>query len=242
MQPTPQDIERITERIEILESARFWPEGGLMRLSESGATWGELTGEQQISVLTSSVNWVGFDAGQIVDVTRRVVAGEAMEFWMNGVTEGSPLDPDYERWRDELPSPEGEKELFVEWREDAALRGFGRKEYIPSALSDRDAMALEAELQKIKDDTYIDAEEQATGSMYQRGDGYPFHELPVVERESLIEDYVDWGKYMERGLTFEDQGRVMDGAARDTPRDDFNRALDAAADRGKLQTEKGRDR
>lgn len=84
------------------------------------------------------------------------------------------------------------------------------------SIDDQSRKELGVELDRIKRDTYVDSEQQATGSTYTRGEGgYPFHELPVVERESLIEDYVDWGKYMERGLTFEDQGRVMYEAARD---------------------------
>ncbi len=75
---------------------------------------------------------------------------------------------------------------------------------------------LAAELDRIKRDTYVELEEQVAGWNYTRGDGgLPFHDLPVTDREVLVEDYVDWDKYMERGLTFEDQARVMHEAVRD---------------------------
>jgi hypothetical protein len=93
----------------------------------------------------------------------------------------------------------------------------GRDDWMAKlSIDDQSRKELAAELDLIKRDTYVQPEEQFPGWNFTRGDGgYPFRELPVVERESLVEDYVDWGKYRERGLTFEDQSRVMHEAARD---------------------------
>jgi hypothetical protein len=75
---------------------------------------------------------------------------------------------------------------------------------------------LAAELDRIKGDTYVELEEQVAGRNYTSGEaGYPFHALPVSDREVVIEDYVEWDNYKERGLTFEHQARVIYEAARD---------------------------
>jgi hypothetical protein len=114
-----------------------------------------------------------------------------------------------------------EKPEATDGRHDAAENGrssLGIRDAWMAKLSidDESRKELAAELERIKRDTYVDAEGQATGWMYKRGaGGYAFHELPVVERKSLIEDYIDWGKYMERGLTDTDQSRIMYHAARD---------------------------
>lgn len=119
------------------------------------------------------------------------------------------------------------QELRIDY-EAASLRDAGedheaylsveRKPYIPAALGDADAKGLMLELEQIKRVTYIESEVQVAGWNYEKGDGgFAFHDLPVADREVMIEDGVDWGKYMERGLTFEDQGRIMFHGARDVP-------------------------
>ncbi len=93
---------------------------------------------------------------------------------------------------------------------------YARRSYMPAVLGDAAAKELSAELDQIKSATYVESEVQVAGWNYEQGDGgLAFSELPVTDREVMIEDYVDWGKYMERGLTFEDQGRIMYYAARD---------------------------
>ncbi len=84
------------------------------------------------------------------------------------------------------------------------------------SIDDGARIELAADLDRIKRDTYAELEEQVAGWNFTRGEGgYAYHELPVADREVLVEDYVDWGKYMQRGMTFEDQSRVMHHAARD---------------------------
>ncbi len=84
------------------------------------------------------------------------------------------------------------------------------------SIDDGSRIELAADLDRIKRDTYAELEEQVAGWNFTRGEGgYAYHELPVADREVLVEDYVDWDKYMQRGMTFEDQARVMHHAARD---------------------------
>jgi hypothetical protein len=84
------------------------------------------------------------------------------------------------------------------------------------SIDDQSRIELAADLDRIKRDTYVELEEQVAGWNFTRGEGgYAYHQLPVTDREVLVEDYVDWGKYMQRGLTFEDQARVMHHAAGD---------------------------
>jgi hypothetical protein len=71
---------------------------------------------------------------------------------------------------------------------------------------------------------------------------------PEIEPDGTIHDHGEAyrmvGDFDEHGETME-PGRVKEifkEWREDTARRDFDQALDAAADRGKLQTEKGRDR
>ncbi|WP_435018394.1 hypothetical protein TA3x_000367 [Tundrisphaera sp. TA3] len=85
-------------------------------------------------------------------------------------------------------------------------------------LTDDDQKALDAELQRIKTARYVRSAEQVAGWDYEQspdGRGSHFHELHESDRQVLVEDYVDWGRYMERGLTPEEQGRIMAEAAAD---------------------------
>ncbi len=111
-----------------------------------------------------------------------------------------------------------------------------RQSYIPAVLGNADAKELAAELDQIKSATYVESEIRVAGWNYEPGDGgLAFNDLPVTDREVMIEDYVDWGKYMERGLTFEDQGRIMYYAARDVAEARANSGESAhASDFGRL--------
>jgi hypothetical protein len=84
------------------------------------------------------------------------------------------------------------------------------------SIDDHSRTELAAELDRVKRDTYVELEEQVAGWNYTHGEGgYRFHKLPVTDREVMVKDFVDWNKYMERGLTFEGQALIMHEAARD---------------------------
>ncbi|WP_435019094.1 hypothetical protein TA3x_001091 [Tundrisphaera sp. TA3] len=84
--------------------------------------------------------------------------------------------------------------------------------------NDDDQKALDAELQRIKSARYVESSVQVAGWNYEQspdGRGFHFHELAETDRQVMVEDYVGWDRYMERGLTPEEQGRIMAEAARD---------------------------
>jgi hypothetical protein len=126
--PTTEQKDAATASIESLLSGSFRPEGAWTRPSDGvdGVPWNSLTDEQKFDVLSASVDWQGFDAGQIVDVSRRVVEGESIEFWFDDI----PVSDRAER-------TEG---LFEEWRQDEqAARerdGLGDKEIDPRFLNE----------------------------------------------------------------------------------------------------------
>jgi hypothetical protein len=199
MQPTPQDIERVTERIETLEAGRFWPEGGLMRLSDNGATWGELTGEQQIGVLISSVDWVGFDAAQIIDVTRRVIEGEAAAFWMDGMGD----DPGYEKWRDGFPTSDEWGHLKREQADDTAQRPLHEK-----------GVRYEDEFAAMMQDVAVPKQfEPRTGEVVAEDETRPGDAEEIAERNRI-----EYGSDLaeDEGIAYHDQ-LLRDDAARPVP-------------------------
>jgi hypothetical protein len=104
--PTTEQKDAATASIESLLSGSFRPEGAWTRPSDGvdSVPWDALTDEQKYDVLSASVDWQGFDAGQIVDVSRRVVEGESVDFWFDDI----PVSDRAERRVD----------LFEEWRQD----------------------------------------------------------------------------------------------------------------------------
>ena len=105
------------------------------------------------------------------------------------------------RWAAEKERPAGSQSRMDELKCDGWMASL--------SMDDGSREELAVELDRIKRDTYVELEEQVAGWNFTQGDGgYPFHELPVTDREVLVEDYVNWNKYMERGLTFEDQVRA----------------------------------
>ncbi len=229
--------------------------------ADSGKTWEDLNAVDKTGYLAEhgARHKVSFE--RFVDATSRTLGLASWEqFTADDI--GQLLEQyrdTVERQRSEAAQPAARMPELAEDNYDRHLdpNTPGRDDWMSKlSIDDQSRKELAAELDRIKRDTYVDAEEQATGSMYTRGEGgYPFHELPVVECESLIEDYVDWGKYMERGLTFADQGRVMHEAARDplpretptspegiNPSADYQKALGAAADRGSNKGKEGLER
>lgn len=62
--------------------------------------WGELTQAHMRDALANGVDWEGFTEAQEQDVIRRVIDGQAPEFWMDGVEMDDPRD---ERPADSMP-------------------------------------------------------------------------------------------------------------------------------------------
>jgi hypothetical protein len=225
--PTPEQMASVIDAIEQLEAdqplRRPWPD---MTRSEKSAELAE-------------IEWAGFSRREEMAVIGRIIAGEPSDQWMVGIGQSQhpdgdrPLSPDeITLLADEIRHDEFAARVRDYGEEDAATHekrvreGAQTTRHLDTpepngwmdklSIDDVSRRELAAELDRIKRDTYVELGEQVAGWNYTRGDGgKPFHELPVADREVLVEDYIDWSKYMERGLTFEDQSRVMHEAARD---------------------------
>ena len=73
--PTVKEKNAVEERIHALRSETFRMQGNMMRPTgtSDGLTWDELSREQALDVLSSSVDWSGFDVDQQAEVSLRAV-------------------------------------------------------------------------------------------------------------------------------------------------------------------------
>lgn len=127
--PTVKQKEAIERRFVELSSERYRQDGEMMRPTGTteGLTWDDLSWEQAAAVLSSSVDWSGFDAHQQVEVSLRVLEADWDVSPTEGVVASNQLEHDRadalelrtEEWfghHGRLPEP-GELE-----RHDAAVR------------------------------------------------------------------------------------------------------------------------
>ncbi|WP_152054182.1 hypothetical protein [Tautonia marina] len=82
-------------------------------------------------------------------------------------------------------------------------------------LRDEDLKALLEEIRDVREALFVESEEQVAGWNYERAEtGLPFAELPRSDRYVMLEDYVDWSRYLELGLTRGERDQLMMDAAR----------------------------
>ena len=82
-------------------------------------------------------------------------------------------------------------------------------------LRDEDLSALLGEIRAAREARFVESEEQVAGWNYERAEaGLPFAALPRSDRYVMLEDYVDWPRYRELGLTLGERDQLMMDAAR----------------------------
>jgi hypothetical protein len=104
--PTKEQMESVSKRIEELQEATYHcPDDGFPRPSPgqetkghhrevmssptSWDTWSGLSRGELTNVLETLVDWSGFTEAQRADVIQRVLDGEEMDFWMDGVEQSA---------------------------------------------------------------------------------------------------------------------------------------------------------
>jgi hypothetical protein len=228
--PTKEQMNRVTKDIDLLigglEVIPSEEKHHVLPASQGRGFlfWNELIdNHHRRDALASVIDWQGFTDAQESSVIQRVLDGEDAEFLMDGIGQEPDGIPD----SDHRPGQRTQERIVAEAQSqenDRLVQAGAGEAGAPSpdgwmaelSIDEGLRKELAVELDRIKRDTYVELEEQVAGWNYTQGDGgSPYHELPVTDREVLVEDYVDWGKYMERGMTWADQARVMHYAARD---------------------------
>lgn len=196
--PSRQQVERVIGEIKELseeyaferideERVALAPYG---RGTEDGFFfWGELTQAQMRDALANGIDWEGFTKAQEQDVIRRVIDGQAPEFWMDGIDMHVP--------RDKRPAESMSHEELRNWPTAPGRLTRPGPEETPMERVERQIGHI-----KLAPDPYDFSIEEL--GPWDTGVSEDWQRLPEAEKLSRLVSQVDW-----RNISPEDKHRLL---------------------------------